>query len=119
VEYVDELRKVTVDLKRLHTNAKKMKSCLLLHSKLLEMKVHDRDIEQCLDVCQTIGKPSLTGEQLVEAALELTRLTKDKGISYDELLRDYDLKLKQLNDIKDEIEGKQVMLQLKKEELKE
>lgn len=117
--YIDELRHVAVDLKKLNTNPKKMKECLKLYSKIVEMHIDAQDVEQWMDMCRSIAKPSVTGEQFVEAALKLTRLTKEKGHTYDEVLRDYDLKQKQLNDIKDEIEVKRVMLQLNEEKLKE
>jgi len=117
--YIDELRHVAVDLKKLNTNPKKMKACLKLYSKIVEMKVNDHDIELWLDMCRSIANPGETSEQFIEAALKLARLTKEKGHTYDEVLRDYDLKQKQLNDIKDEIEEKQVMLQLNEEKLKE
>ncbi len=117
--YIDELRHIAVDLKRLHTSPKEMDSSLRIHSKLLEMKVSDRDIELCLDICQSIANPDTTGEQLIGAALEVVRITKENGISYEELLRDYDLKLKQLDDIEDKIEEKQLMLKSKEKELVE
>lgn len=117
--YIDELRYIAVDLKRLHTSPKEMGSNFRIHSKLLEMKVSDRDIESCLDICQSIANPDTTREQLVGTALEVARITKEKGISYNELLQDYDLKLKQLQDIEDKKEEIKLILQLKEEELGE
>ena len=74
--YIDELRHIAVDLKRLHTSPKEMDSSLRIHSKLLEMKVSVRDIESCLDICQSIANPDTTGEQLVWTALEVARINK-------------------------------------------
>lgn len=116
---IDELRHVAVDLKKLHASPKKMKSSLRLQDKLLDMGVSEREVERWLDICQFMARPDLTGRQFIAAALDLARLIKENGMSFDELFRDYDLKLTQLKDVEDKIEGKQLMLQLKEKELRE
>lgn len=117
--YVDELRKLAVDLKKHQVKVTELKSYLKLRTKLQEMNISEPQIEQWLDMCRYIAQPTVASEQFVQAALELARFTSENHLGYEDLVREYESKLKHLNEVKDEIEITETMLELKKRELNE
>ena len=92
-EYVDELRKLVVDLKKHDTNVSQVKNYVKLHAKLKEMGVNSEQVDKWLDICQDIATPTVTTNQFVKAALELAQLTSANGLSYTEVITDYNSKL--------------------------
>ena len=118
VDYIDELRRVAVDLKRHNTSVASMVSYLGLHTRLLEMGISDGDVERSLSICRHIAYSSISNEQFVQAALELGSLTAENNISYNELVNDYRAKLRMLNEVNDEIKRKERELKEKQESLK-
>ncbi len=117
--YVDELRKLAVDLKKHQVKVTELKSYLKLRTKLQEMNISEPQIEQWLDMCRYIAQPTVASEQFVQSALELARFTSENHLGYEDLVREYESKLKHLNEVKDEIEITETMLELKKRELNE
>ena len=107
VDYIDELRRLAVDLKKHDTSLERMKSYLGLHDRLVEMGINAGEAERCLGICKQIAYSSISNEEFVNAALELGRLTQEHSISYDEVLNDYMVKLKKLNEINDEIKSRE------------
>ena len=120
MEYVDELRHLVVDLKNHQTSVAQVKSYLKLHVKLQDMGVNSEEVDQWLDVCQSIASPAASNAQFVKAALELAELESMNGSSYESLLDDYQEKAKTLQKLDAEIEKRsaeldQVRLNLKQE----
>lgn len=119
-EYVDELRHLVVDLKKHQTSVSQAKSYLKLHARLQDMGVNSEEVEQWLDVCQSIASPTASNAQFVKAALELAELESMNGSSYESLLDDYQEKAKTLQKLDAGIEKRsaeldQVSLNLKQE----
>lgn len=105
-EYVDELRRLVVDLKKHNTSIAQAKSYLKLHVKLQDMGVDSDEVEQWLDICGDIASPIASNSQFVKAALELAKLTSNTDFSYESLLDDYHGKLKTSEALNTEIEKK-------------
>lgn len=105
-EYADALRQLAVDLKKHDTSIAQAKSCLKLDVKLREMGVSREQAEQWLDICQDIASATVSSRQFVDAALELARLSSERGLSYRNLIADYDARLRTLNQMDNEIEQK-------------
>ena len=115
--HIDELRKLTVDLRKYHLKVAKVESHMRLHARLEEMKINEADIEEWLDMCKYIAQPTVSGEQFVQAALELARLTRSRNGSHEEVIRELESKSKRLDEINDEIEMTDNILQIKRREL--
>lgn len=109
-EYVDALRQVAVDLRKNNTSITQVKSCLRLDAKLKEMGVSNEESEQCLDICQDIASPTASTGQFVAAALELARLEAENGLTYGEVIADYNEKLKRSAEMDTEIVKKNEQL---------
>jgi len=92
-EYIDELRKLVVDLKKHDTTVTHLTGYVKLHAKLKEMGISSDQAGEWLDICQDITTPTVSSNQFVKAALELAQLTSSNGLSYAELTADYGNKL--------------------------
>jgi len=102
-EYADALRQVAVDLRKSNTSIAQVRSCLKLDAKLREMGVTSEQAEQWLEICHSIASPSVSSEQFVAAALELARVSSEDGLSYKDVLDDYNAKLKRSRELSREI----------------
>lgn len=92
-EYIDELRKLAVNMKKHDTNITQLTGYLKLHAKLKEMGVGSEQMDAWLDICQDITTPSVSSNQFVQAAIELAQLTSSNGPTYAEVMTDYNAKL--------------------------
>ncbi len=126
ISYVDELRRVTVDLKKNRTNVASMKVHLKLQARILEMGVSESELERWLDMCRNIAHPDTSTEHFIQAALELSKLTESSGMNYSAITEDYEIKRDNLQNLQSEIHLKEAKLNLikagmkkKKEEYKE
>ncbi|MFC1966844.1 hypothetical protein ACFLWI_07910 [Chloroflexota bacterium] len=93
VEYVAEIRRVVVDLKKQQTTIAAVKPCLKIHTRMEEMGVGDKQVEQWLDICQDISSTTVANNQFVQSALELAEATAVNGMDYHSVVEDYDYKL--------------------------
>jgi len=118
ISYVDELRRVAVDLKKNRTNVAGMKVHLKIQNKLLEMGVGESELERWLDMCRNIAHPDTSTEHFVQAALELSKLTESGGMNYSAITEDYELKRDKLQNLQSEIHLKEVKLNLIETETK-
>lgn len=118
ISYVDELRRVAVDLKKNRTNVAGMKVHLKLQARILEMGVSESELERWLDICRNIAHPNTSTEHFVQAALELSKLTESSGMNYSAITEDYELKRDNLQNLQNEIHLKEVKLNLIKAETK-
>jgi hypothetical protein len=87
--YVDNLRKIAVDMKKNDTTVSELLPCLTIHSKLKSMGVGNHQIDSWLDICRQIAGEDIPNRQFAKAALELARLTSKTGMSYESLIADY------------------------------
>lgn len=100
--YIDELRHVAVDMKNHNITISHLKSYIKLHTKLKEMGVSVEQADEWLDICQDIACSSVSSNQFVKAALELAQVTSGSGLSYTNVVADYNAKLsasKQLEEV--------------------
>jgi len=105
-EHIDALRQVAVDLRKNNTSIAQVKSCLKLDAKLKEMGMIKEEAEQWLDICQNIASPTASTGQFVKAGLELARLASESGLSYGDLIADYNAKLNRSIELDRQIEQK-------------
>jgi DNA-binding XRE family transcriptional regulator len=87
--YVDDLRKIAVDMKKSNTNISELLPCLTIHSKLKSMGIRDHQIDSWLDICRQIASEDVSNRQFAKTALELARLMSKTGMSYESLVADY------------------------------
>jgi len=104
--YIDELRRLVVDLKKQSANVTQLKGYLKLHTKLKEMGVDSEKALQWLDICQELAYPGESSRLFVESALELQRLRSETGLTYQSLVRNYNTKVTELRNIEANIEVK-------------
>jgi len=110
-EYIDELRRLVVDLRKQSTNVTQLETYLQLHTKLKEMGIDSDKASQWLDICQELASRSESSRVFAESALELQRLRSDTGLTYQSLVKNYNDKVTELRNIEQNIE-------VKKEDLK-
>jgi len=87
--YVDDLRKIAVDMRKNNTNVSELIPCLMIHNKLKSMRISNHQIDSWIDICQQIAGEDVPSRQFAKAALELARLTSKTGMSYESIIADY------------------------------
>ena len=119
-EYVDALRKVAVDTKKYDTSISQVMSCTRIHTKLKDMGVGEEKAEQWIDTCQEIASPGVSGNELINAAMELVQLKAETGLNYEELITDYKTRKNKRDELHEEIErGNAMLAKVKSEQKKE
>ena len=88
-EYIDELRKVAIDMKKHGTTISQLKDYIKLHAKIKEMVADTDLVEQWLDICHGIATATVSNSGFVSAALELAQLTSENGCDYQSVIDDY------------------------------
>lgn len=106
-EYVDALRKIAVDLGKYNTSISQVISCTRIHAKLMDMGVDVEKAEQWIDTCQEIASTSASGNEFVNAAMELVQLKSETGLSYRDLITDYKAKRNERDELHEEIEHRE------------
>lgn len=96
VEYIDELRKLAVDLRKSNTGIAELKSYLKLHKRLMKLGANTEDGEQWLVTCQTLTQPGISTNQLISAATELSQISSEIGLTYSETVQDFHTKKNEL-----------------------
>ena len=119
IGYVDELRKLVVDMKKHDTSVAQLKGYCKLHAKLKEMGVVDEQAGTWLEICEEIATESVSNQQFVEAALELAHLASENGLSYTDAIANYNSKLDASTQLDKQIERKEEKLEQLKSQYKE
>jgi len=101
--YIDALRVVAVDIRKSGANINQVIKCLSLYKKLEELGATDEQVSRWVDTCRDLASPAASSSQLVEAAMELVRLSHDTGCSYAELIAEYNAKTSDLKRLKQAI----------------
>ncbi|MFC2000959.1 hypothetical protein ACFLUZ_00445 [Chloroflexota bacterium] len=114
-EYIDELRRLVVDLRKQSTNVTQLETYLKLHTKLKEMGIDSDKASQWLDICQELAYPSESSRVFAESALELQRLRSETGLTYQSLVKNYNAKVTELTNIEQNIEAKKQALRALKQ----
>ncbi len=119
-EYVDALRKTAVDVGKHNTSISQVMTCARIHAKLMDMGVDVEKAEQWIDTCQEITSTGASGNELVNAAMELVQLKSETGLSNRDLITDYKTKKNERDELHEEIEQENVThAQVKYEHKKE
>lgn len=92
-EYIDELRRLVVDLKKNHCTVAKMKTYVRLHTKLEDMGVSSDDVEQWLDICRDIASSAAAESDFIPMLLQFAKVSSETGLNYRALIDDYPSKL--------------------------
>lgn len=119
IGYVDELRKLVVDMKKHDTSVAQLKGYCKLHAKLKEMGVGDEQAGTWLEICEEIATESVSNQQFVEVALELAHLASENGLSYTDAIANYNSKLDASTQLDKQIERKEEKLEQLKSQYKE
>jgi len=106
-EYVDELRHVVVDLKKHQTTIAAVMPCLKIHTRMKEMGVSDEQVEQWLNICENIASSTVTNNQFVQSSLDLAEAANINGMSYPDVVEDYDCKLESSKKLSIDIQHKE------------
>jgi hypothetical protein len=109
-EYVDALRQVAVDLRKNSTSIAQVQSCLKLDLKLREMGVSSERAEDWLDICHDMASPTVSTDRFVRAALELSQVASETGLSYGDVVNDHNVKLSRSRELSKEIEREEQQL---------
>jgi len=119
-EYVDALRKTAVDLGKHNTSISQVMTCARIHAKLVDMGVGEEKAEQWIDTCQEIASTGASGNELINAAMELVQLKAKTGLNYEELITDYKTRKNKRDELHEEIErGNAMLAKVKSEQKKE
>ena len=86
--YVDDLRKLSVDLKKNHTSVQQAISCHKLQSRITAKGISSEKVVQWLDVVESIATPTVSNKDFIMAALELAEVTSSSGKSYKSIVHD-------------------------------
>jgi len=98
-ETLDSIRKLAVDLKKHDTSVIEVIQNLKIHNKVIEMGVCPDDVMAWLEVTNQIASESDDKDGFARAALDLTSLTSETGISYKQLLARYETLLQEFNQL--------------------
>ncbi len=119
-EYVDALRKTSVDLLKHSTSISQVMSYVSIHAKFMEMDVDIEKTKQLIEACQEITSPGTSGNEFINAAMELVQSKSETGLSYKDLISDYKTKKSERNELQKELEQEYATLaQIKSENKKE
>ena len=105
-EYVDELRRIAVDLRKQQTTVSQVKSYARIHGKIQEIGVEDENVERWMDISRDIASSVDWRGQFAKSALELAKLQSETGLSYEDIIADYNAKIAGCNDLSKEISEK-------------
>lgn len=104
--YIDELRRVAVDLRKHATTVAEVRSLLKLHLKLKEMGIGSEQVDRWIDVCQDIASDTVSSRQFIKSALELAEATAERNLTYESSLRDCHDRLEELQALEAKIKRK-------------
>jgi hypothetical protein len=118
-EYIDQLRTLVVDMLKSNTTVPALKNYVKLHAKLNNMGVGGEQMEQWLEVCQSIATKEVASNEFVQAALALAKATSGSGLSYADIVADYSAKLGTLKQLDEDIVQKKEELDQLRAQVKE
>lgn len=104
--YVDELRRLVVDLKKNGISLTQLKSYNRISSKLQEMGADCEEAEGWLDICQDIASSTASDDRYYRMISDLVQLSSEMGVNFRELIEDYHAKLTGLEELNRKIEQK-------------
>jgi predicted DNA-binding protein YlxM (UPF0122 family) len=119
-DYVNELRRIVVDLKKHQVSLNQLRSYQRLHNKLQDMGVNNDNVEQWLDLLQVVAASDPSSDNYIDIVGWIADMSAETGKNCKEMLDEYAEKLGFWDYINDEIDGKKAELEkLKGESTKE
>jgi hypothetical protein len=103
-QYMDELRRVAVDMKKHNTGVQQLEMYVSLHNKLGEMGVGINTVSSWLDICQDIATDTVSNSQFVVAALHLAQLEAETGHNPKSLTDEFKTTFDELKGLKAEVD---------------
>jgi chromosome segregation ATPase len=110
-EYIDGLRKVTVDLRKHDVSITQVKSYVTLYDRFQDLGVGVEHVEKLLNICQDIASAEMADGELLKMMASLARGSYEIGMDYKSLISDYRDKLEKSEKLDIEIEKKEQMIQ--------
>jgi translation initiation factor 2B subunit (eIF-2B alpha/beta/delta family) len=104
-KYIDELRRVAVDLRKHGTNVEQLQGYIRLYGRLKEMGVRIDQVEGWLDICERVASEESAGNKFVKSALELDRLSSKTRLDYEALIQNYRQRLVESQELGRKIEA--------------
>ena len=104
--YVDELRRLVVDMKKKGVSLTQLKSYERLHSKLQEMGANNEEAEGWLDTSRDIASSTDSDDQFIRMISDLVKLSLNTGMNVKDMIKDYHEKLTTLPELNREIQQK-------------
>jgi predicted nucleic acid-binding Zn-ribbon protein len=101
--YVDDLRKIAIDMRKQNSNVAEILSCSKIYNKMRTMGISNQQIEPWLDICRQISTEDVTNRRFIDSALELARLTSQIGTGYESIIDDYRRRSEEIKSIYAEI----------------
>jgi len=111
-DYVNELRRIAVELKKHQVSLNQLRAYQKLHSKLQDMGANNENVEQWLDCLQVVAASDPSRNWYIDIVGWIADVSKETSKSCKEIMDEYEEKLGFWDYINDEIDGK-------KEELEE
>lgn len=110
-DYVNELRRITVDLKKYQVSLAQLRSYQKLHNKLHDMDADSEQAEQWLDLLQITAASNATGDKYFDVVGWIADWSAETGKNCKEILNEYEEKLCSLDYFDEEIEKRKSHLQ--------
>lgn len=105
-DYVNELRRIAVDLKKHQVSLSQLRSCQKLHNKIQDMDTNSENVEQWLDLLQVVAASDPSGDKYIDIVGWIADMSMETGKNCKEMLDEYAEKLGFWDYINDEIDGK-------------
>lgn len=104
--YVDELRRLVVDMKKKGVSLTQLKSYERLYSKLQEMGAGNEEAEGWLDTSRDIASSTDSDDQFIRMISDLVKLSLNTGMNVKDMIKDYHEKLTMLPELDRDIQQK-------------
>ena len=118
-DYVNELRRIAVDLRKHQVSLNQLRSYQKLHNKLHDMGADSEKVEQWLDFLQIAAISDSSGDKYdkyIDIVGWIVDVSAETGKNCREILDDYEEKLGFWECVNDEMDGKKAKLEKLKDE---
>ena len=110
-DYVNELRRIAVDLKKHQVSLNQLRSYQRLHNKLHDIGADSEKVEQWLDLLQIKAASNTVSDKYFDVVGWIADISAETGKNCKEILDEYEEKLYTWDYCDEEIEKKQAQLQ--------
>lgn len=96
-EQIDGLRELSVELRKKNLKVSQSLLGLSFYERISKLGIGPEALDSWIKMCHQISSPDYPIEEFVAAALRLKELERQKGITYEALVEDYEAKTKALS----------------------